>query len=40
MQEALDWPFPIKGYRSYVEMIEDQQRLPEAAESLSRVSAG
>lgn len=29
MKEAENWPYPIKGYPSYVEMIEDQKNLPE-----------
>ncbi len=29
MEEAANWPFPIRGYRSYTEMIADQARLPE-----------
>ena len=29
MQEAANWPYPIKGYASYVDMINDQKNLPE-----------
>jgi predicted dehydrogenase len=28
MAEARKWPYPIKGYRSYDEMIKDQAKLP------------
>jgi len=28
MQMAAEWPYPIKGYRSYDEMIEDQKGKP------------
>lgn len=28
MEEAENWPYPIKGYGSYVDMIEDQKNLP------------
>ena len=28
MSEAEKWPYPIKGYKSYVEMIDDQKNLP------------
>jgi len=29
LEEAANWPYPIKGYGSYTEMIEDQKNLPE-----------
>jgi len=29
MEEAADWPYPIRGYGSYTEMIGDQANLPE-----------
>ncbi|MEM9400648.1 MAG: Gfo/Idh/MocA family oxidoreductase [Verrucomicrobiota bacterium] len=29
MEQAENWPYPIKGYRSYTEMIETQANLPE-----------
>lgn len=29
MQEAQNWAYPIKGYPSYVDMINDQKNLPE-----------
>jgi len=29
IEEALNWPYPIRGYRCYDEMIEDQKNLPE-----------
>jgi predicted dehydrogenase len=29
LQEAANWPYPIKGYGSYDEMIRDQPNLPE-----------
>ncbi|MBO5782495.1 MAG: Gfo/Idh/MocA family oxidoreductase [Opitutales bacterium] len=29
MEEAANWPYPIKGYESYDAMIEDQKNLPE-----------
>ncbi len=29
MEEAANWPYPIKGYPSYVDMINDQKNLPE-----------
>lgn len=28
LEEAANWPYPIKGYGSYTEMIEDQKNLP------------
>ncbi|MFH1738169.1 MAG: Gfo/Idh/MocA family oxidoreductase [bacterium] len=28
MKEAKNWPYPLKGYRSYDEMIEDQAQKP------------
>ena len=28
LEAAADWPYPIKGYSSYDEMIEDQKNLP------------
>jgi predicted dehydrogenase len=28
LEEAANWPFPIRGYGSYMEMIADQARLP------------
>jgi len=30
LEEAANWPYPIKGYGSYDEMIQDQARLPES----------
>jgi predicted dehydrogenase len=30
LEEAAKWPYPIKGYGSYDEMIQDQARLPES----------
>src|SRR5512136_2060903 len=30
MSEAQNWPYPIKGYTSYDEMIAAQAKLPEA----------
>jgi predicted dehydrogenase len=30
LQEAASWPYPIKGYGSYDEMIKDQTGLPES----------
>ena len=30
LQEAANWPFPLKGYRSYDEMIAANAKLPEA----------
>lgn len=29
MDEAAKWPYPIKGYPSYVDMINDQKNLPD-----------
>lgn len=29
LEEAANWPYPIKGYGSYDEMISDQRNLPE-----------
>ncbi|MCD6338597.1 MAG: Gfo/Idh/MocA family oxidoreductase [Verrucomicrobia bacterium] len=29
LEEAENWPYPIKGYGSYDEMIQDQAKLPE-----------
>ena len=29
MKEAENWPYPIKGYPSYIDMINDQKNLPE-----------
>ena len=29
LEEAANWPYPIKGYRSYDEMIQAQKDLPE-----------
>jgi len=29
LEEAANWPYPIKGYGSYTEMIEDQKNQPE-----------
>ena len=29
MKEAENWPYPIKGYKSYDDMINDQKNLPE-----------
>ena len=29
MEEAANWPYPIKGYESYDAMIADQKNLPE-----------
>lgn len=31
LEEAANWPYPIKGYGSYTEMIEDQKHQPEDA---------
>jgi predicted dehydrogenase len=28
LEEAANWPYPIKGYESYTAMIEDQKNLP------------
>src|SRR5260370_8031285 len=28
LEEAANWPYPIKGYGSYDEMINDQKNLP------------
>jgi predicted dehydrogenase len=28
MREAKDWPYPLRGYRTYDEMIEDQKERP------------
>ena len=29
LEEAANWPYPIKGYGSYDDMINDQKKLPE-----------
>lgn len=30
MKEAENWPYPVKGYASYIDMINDQKNLPES----------
>ena len=35
LQEAQDWPYPLKGYRNYDEMIQEESKKPIGERSIT-----